>query len=209
MHKGIFITIEGPDGSGKSTQVSHIKGFLEKKGYEVLLTREPGGTGIGEKIRQILLDKDHKEMSATTETLLYAASRAQHVEQVIVPALREGKAVLCDRFVDSSIAYQGKGRGLGPEAVTDINKFATQGLEPDITILLDIDPEVGLNRAKATKGADRLEQEKLDFHRRVYEGYRVLAYMYPDRIKVIDATKTVKEISEEIENKLSSVVRKG
>ena len=131
------------------------------------------------------------------------------MEQVIVPALREGKAVLCDRFVDSSIAYQGKGRGLGPEAVTDINKFATQGLEPDITILLDIDPEVGLNRAKATKGADRIEQEKLDFHRRVYEGYRVLAYMYPDRIKVIDATKTVKEISEEIENKLSSVVRKG
>lgn len=209
MHKGIFITIEGLDGSGKSTQVPRIKGFLEKKGYEVLLTREPGGTRIGEKIRQILLDKDHKEMSATTEALLYAASRAQHVEQVIVPALKEGKAVLCDRFVDSSIAYQGKGRGLGPEAVKDINKFATHGLGPDITILLDIAPEVGLNRVRSTKGADRLEQEKLDFHRRVYEGYKDLADIYPDRIKIIDAGKTVEEISREIEDRLSSVVRKG
>ena len=209
MHKGIFITIEGLDGSGKSTQVSRIKSILEKKGYDVLLTREPGGTKIGEKIRQILLDKDHKEMSAAAEALLYAASRAQHVEQVIVPALKEGRAVLCDRFVDSSIAYQGKGRELGPEAVTDINKFATHGLGPDITILLDIDPEVGLNRAKATKKADRLEQERLDFHRKVREGYKVLAETYPDRIKVIDASKTVEEISREIEKKLSSVVGKG
>ncbi|HZX21794.1 MAG TPA: dTMP kinase [Clostridia bacterium] len=209
MHKGIFITIEGLDGSGKSTQVSHIKSILEKKGYDVLLTREPGGTKIGEKIRQILLDKDHKEMSAAAEALLYAASRAQHVEQVIVPALKEGRAVLCDRFVDSSIAYQGKGRELGPEAVTDINKFATHGLGPDITILLDIDPEVGLNRAKATKKADRLEQERLDFHRKVREGYKALAETYPDRIKVIDASKTVEEISREIEKKLSSVVGKG
>lgn len=207
MHKGIFITIEGLDGSGKSTQIPRIKSFLEEKGYEVLLTREPGGTIIGEKIRQILLDKDHKEMSATTEALLYAASRAQHVEQVIIPALEERKAVLSDRFIDSSIAYQGGGRELGFETVIDINEFAVCGLKPDITILLDIDPEAGLKRVKAVKGADRLEQEKLDFHRRVREGYRALADMYPDRIKVIDAGKTVEEISREIEDKLDDMIK--
>ncbi len=209
MHKGIFITIEGLDGSGKSTQIPRIKSFLEEKGYEVLLTREPGGTIIGEKIRQILLDRDHKEISAVTEALLYAASRAQHVEQVIMPALKEGKAVLSDRFVDSSIAYQGKGRGLGFKAIVDINEFAVCGLKPDITILLDIDPEVGLDRVKAAKGADRLEQEKLDFHRKVYEGYKDLADMYSDRIKVIDANKTIEEISREIKDKLNNIVRKG
>ncbi|NMA04517.1 MAG: dTMP kinase [Clostridiales bacterium] len=209
MRKGIFITLEGLDGSGKSTQALYIKDFLEERGYEVLLTREPGGTEIGEKIRQILLDKKNKEMSAITEALLYAASRAQHVEQVIVPALEDGKIVLCDRFIDSSIAYQGKGRELGLEAVMDINKFATCGLVPDITILLDMDPEASLNRIKTVKGTDRLEQEKLDFHRRVYEGYRDLANMYPDRIRVIDANKTVGEIGREIENKLDSIIRKG
>lgn len=205
MHKGIFITIEGPDGSGKSTQIPYIKDFLEKKGYEVLLTREPGGTIIGEKIRELLLDKDYKEMSAVTEALLYAASRAQHVAELIIPALKEGKVVLCDRFVDSSIVYQGNGRGLSLKAIIDINEFATCGLKPDITILLDIDPEIGLNRVKVTKEADRLEQEKLDFHRRVYRGYKDLANMYPDRIKVIEANKTIEEISKEIESKLNII----
>ncbi|HZJ77125.1 MAG TPA: dTMP kinase [Oscillospiraceae bacterium] len=208
MHKGIFITIEGPDGSGKSTQIPYIKKLLEEKGYEVVLTREPGGTKIGEKIRQILLDNDCKEMSAVTETLLYAASRAQHVEEIIIPALEEGKVVLCDRFTDSSTVYQGMGRKLGPEVVTNINKFATRGLTPDITILLDIDPEIGLNRVKTTKEADRLEQEKINFHKRVYKGYKDLANMYPDRIKVIKADKTIKEISREIECKLNAI-RKG
>lgn len=209
MRKGIFITLEGLDGSGKSTQALHIKDFLEERGYKVLLTREPGGTEIGEKIRQILLDKENKEMSAVTEALLYAASRAQHVEQVIVPALEDGKIVLCDRFIDSSMAYQGKGRGLGVKAVMEINKFAICGLIPDITILLDMDPEASLNRIKTIKGTDRLEQEKSDFHRRVYKGYKDLADMYPDRIKVIDANKTVGEIGREIENKLNDIVRKG
>lgn len=202
MHKGIFITIEGVDGSGKSTQISRIKKFLEKRGHNVLLTREPGGTKIGERIRQILLDNNCKEMSAVTETLLYAASRAQHVEELIIPALNEGKIVLCDRFVDSSIVYQGIGRGIGLEAVISVNEFATFGLKPDLTILLDIEPETGLNRVKTIKNADRLEEEKLDFHKKVYKGYKDLANMYPERIKIIEADKTIEEISREIENKL-------
>ena len=181
---------------------------MEEEGYDVVLTREPGGTKIGEQIRQILLDNDCKEMSAVTEALLYAASRAQHVEELIIPALEEGKVVLCDRFADSSTAYQGMGRGLGPEAIININKFATRGLMPDITILLDIDPKIGLNRVKITKEADRLEQEKIDFHKRVYKGYKDLANMYPDRIKVIKADKTIEEISREIEYKLNTI-RKG
>lgn len=209
MHKGIFITIEGSDGSGKSTQIPYIKKFLERKGYEVLLTREPGGTIIGEKIRELLLDNNHKEMSAVAEALLYAASRAQHVEEVIIPALKEGKAVLSDRFVDSSIVYQGKGRGLSLEAIIDINNFATQGLKPDLTILLNINPEIGLNRIKTIKKTDRLEQEKLDFHRKVYEGYKELAGMYTDRIKVIDANKTIEEINREIESKLDNIIGEG
>ncbi len=207
MHKGLFITIEGPDGAGKSTQIPFIKGFLEEKGYKVVLTREPGGTVIGEKIREIILDKNHKEMSDGTEALLYAASRAQHVAELIIPALNEGKIVLCDRFVDSSIVYQGKGRELGIEAVSDINSFATMGLKPDLTIFLDIDPEIGLKRVKATKEVDRLEQEKLDFHKKVYEGYRELINMYPDRIKVISASRPVEEVSKDIEDKLKKILK--
>lgn len=202
MREGLFITIEGPDGAGKSTQIPFIKEFLEKKGYKVLLTREPGGTVIGEKIRQLVLDKNHQEMSDITEALLYAASRAQHVAELIIPALNEGKIVLCDRFVDSSIVYQGKGRELGIGAIRDINTFATAGLEPDLTILLDIDPEIGLKRVKATKEIDRLEQEKLDFHRKVYEGYKELINMHPDRIKVVKADQSIENISKDIEHKL-------
>lgn len=206
VNKGLFITIEGPDGAGKSTQIPFIKRFLEEKGYEVLLTREPGGTIIGEKIRDLILDKGHQEMSDVTEALLYAASRAQHVAELIIPAINEGKIVLCDRFVDSSIAYQGKGRSLGLESVRDINDFATVGLKPDITIFLDIDPEMGLKRVKATKELDRLEQEKLDFHRKVYEGYMELIHMYPERIKVISANQSIEEISKEIEIKLKTLI---
>lgn len=206
MNKGLFITIEGPDGAGKSTQIPFIKRFLEEKGYKVLLTREPGGTVIGEKIRDILLDKEHKEMSDVTEALLYAASRAQHVAELIIPALKEGKIVLCDRFVDSSMVYQGKGRNLGLESIRDINDFATIGLKPDLTILLDLDPEIGLNRVKKVKEVDRLEQEKLTFHRKVYEGYMELATMYPERIKVISANRSIEEVSKEIENKLKTLI---
>lgn len=207
MKKGIFITIEGPDGAGKSTQIPYIKKLLEDKGYDVLLTREPGGTIIGEKIRDLLLDKNHKEMSFTAEALLYAASRAQHVTQVIAPALEEGKAVICDRFVDSSIVYQGKGRGLGIKAVEEINRFATSNLEPDLTILLDINPEEGLNRVRSQKQADRIEEEKLDFHKRVYEGYIELLNIYPERIKMINGNKPIEEVSKEIENQLKILLK--
>jgi len=206
MNKGLFITIEGPDGAGKSTQIPFIQRFLEEKGYKVLLTREPGGTVIGEKIRGILLDKNHQEMSDITEALLYSASRAQHVTEVIIPALNEGIVVLCDRFVDSSIAYQGKGRGLGLESIKNINDFATCGLTPDLTILLDIDPEIGLKRVNATKEVDRLEQEKLDFHRKVYEGYKELVNMYPKRIKVIKANQSIEAVNKDIENKLKILI---
>lgn len=202
MYKGKFITIEGPDGAGKSTQIPHIKNFLEGQGHRVLLTREPGGSPIGEKIRGLLLDKNHKEMSFMTEALLYAAARAQHVEELILPALREGKIVLCDRFVDSSIAYQGRGRELGIEVISKINEFATKKLEPDLTIFLDIGPEEGLKRARSKKEADRLEAEKIDFHKRVYQGYKELVRMYPDRIRLIRADRAVEEVSKEIEDQL-------
>ncbi len=207
MHKGIFITIEGSDGAGKSTQIPYIKNFLEEKGYDVILTREPGGTIIGEKIRELLLDKDHKEMSPVTEALLYSASRAQHVAELIIPALKKGKVVLSDRFADSSIAYQGKGRGLGMESIININEFATCGLNPDLTILLDIDPKIGLNRAKSIKEADRLENERLDFHIKVSQGYKELSKMYPNRIKVISGNKTIDEVSREIENELKNIMK--
>lgn len=202
MNEGFFITIEGPDGAGKSTQIPLIKGFLESRGLEVVLTREPGGTLIGEKIRELLLDKEHQEMSDITEALLYAASRAQHVEELIKPALKEGKVVLCDRFVDSSLVYQGMGRGLGIKTIKSINNFATSGLEPDLTIFLDIAPEIGLQRVKSREEEDRLEQEKLEFHKKVYEGYIELVHMYPQRMKVIDANRTIEEITKGIETQL-------
>lgn len=207
MNKGLFITIEGTDGAGKSTQIPFIKGFLEKKGYKVLLTREPGGTKIGEKIRGLLLDKENKEMSDMTEALLYAASRSQHVKEFIIPALKEGKIVLCDRFVDSSMAYQGEGRELGLETVKKINDFATCGLEPDLTILLEIDPEKGLERVKEAKDTDRLEEEKLGFYNKVYEGYKELSNMYPERIKTISANQPIKKVSNDIENELKILLK--
>ena len=147
MKKGLFITIEGPDGSGKSTQIEKLRVYLEKKGYKAILTREPGGTEISEKIRNIILDKNNKEMNNMTEALLYAASRAQHVAEVIKPALEMGETVICDRFIDSSIAYQGYGRGIG-EPVRVINEYAVAGCMPDITFLLKLDPRIGKGRIK-------------------------------------------------------------
>ncbi len=195
--KGIFITLEGGDGAGKSTQIGNIESFFKERGYVVVHTREPGGTPIGEKLRDILLDKNNMEMGPVSEMLIYAASRAQHVAEVIRPAISEGKVVICDRFTDSSIAYQGYGRGLG-EMVSEVNVHATGGLEPDITFWLDIDPEAGRERAKQAGEPDRLELEKTDFHYRLYEGYKALALAYPERIKRIDASKTPDEMKEEI-----------
>lgn len=205
MKKGIFISIEGPDGSGKSTQIENIKQFFSDKNIDIVFTREPGGTAIGERIRDIILDKNCKEMSYMAEAMLYAASRAQHVEEVIKPALEAGKIVMCDRFVDSSIAYQGYGRNLG-EAVAIINSFAIGNCIPDITFLLKLDPSIGRGRIKASD-QDRLEQEQDDFHFDVYTGYLELEEKYKDRIVGIDASKSIEEIRLDIYKKLEEVMK--
>ncbi|QHI73990.1 dTMP kinase [Aminipila terrae] len=196
MKRGLFISIEGPDGSGKSTQIRLLKEYLSKNGRQAILTREPGGTIISEKIREIILDKKYIEMDPMTEALLYAASRCQHVAEVIKPALEEGKTVICDRFVDSSIAYQGYGRQLG-EAVRIINEYAVAGCMPDITFLLKVEPSVGKKRIREEE-QDRLEKEKLEFHNAVFTGYLELEKLYKDRIIGIDASKGIDEISNEI-----------
>ncbi len=203
MKKGLFISIEGPDGSGKSTQISALKNYFEERGVDVLLTREPGGTPISEKIREIILDKNNKEMDYMTEVLLYAASRAQHVAQVIKPALTAGKIVICDRFIDSSIAYQGYGRGLG-DCVRVINEYAVRGCMPDVTFLLKVDPKVGKERINEDE-QDRLEQEKLEFHQRVFAGYMDMEKRF-DRIISIDACRSIDEISADIISYIEKII---
>lgn len=205
MGKGLFISLEGPDGSGKSTQIGYIKSYFEQKGMECVFTREPGGTPIGEKLREIILDKNNDEMSDMTETLLYAASRAQHVEELIKPALRAGKVVICDRFIDSSIAYQGYGRNIG-EPVRIINEFAVGGCMPDVTILMELSPQIGKSRIKE-ENQDRLEREKLEFHNRVYEGYKEIAEYYTDRFIKIDAGKDKEVIRDEIIRHLDGILK--
>ncbi|WP_027399894.1 dTMP kinase [Anaerovorax odorimutans] len=205
MGKGLFITFEGPDGSGKTTQIKILKSYLNDKGYDALLTREPGGTNISEKIRNIILDKNNTEMDYMTEALLYAASRAQHVAQVIRPALIEGRTVICDRFIDSSIVYQGFGRKLG-DSVKTINDFAVRGCYPDITFLLKIDPSVGKNRINPEE-QDRLEMENIDYHNKVYKAYMQLEKLFPDRIIGVDASKNVEEISIEIKAHIDKYIK--
>ena len=192
--KGIFITMEGPDGAGKSTQIDLLKKYLEDKGYNILLTRDPGGNDISEAIRGIILNKDFTEMGYMTELLLYASARAQLVKENIKPALEAGTAVIADRFVDSSAVYQGIGRGLGIGTVYKVNEFALQGIMPDMTILMDLDAEVGLARKKNQAELDRMERESVDFHKKVVAGYRDLADRYPERILKVDAALQVQEI---------------
>ena len=199
MTEGLFITIEGGDGAGKSTQIANIEKYFINLGYKCHITREPGGTPIGEKLREILLNPNNKEMSATTEMMIYAASRAQHVAEVIKPAIERGEVVICDRYVDSSIAYQAYGRNLG-EAVQEVNAYAIGEVMPDITFWMDIDPEAGRKRigTRENSDLDRLEQEKIDFHYKVYEGYKQISIKQPKRVKRIDATRTIEEIRDEI-----------
>ena len=197
MKKGLFITLEGGDGAGKSTQINNIREYFQSRGYDCLITREPGGTSIGEKLREILLDAGNGEMEAVTEMLVYAASRSQHVRELIRPAVEAGRVVICDRFKDSSLAYQGAGRELG-DIVETVNNIAVDGMVPDITFWMDIDPETGKARAAQVGEPDRLEKEKLDFHLRVYEGFKALQAENPDRIKRIDATQSIEDIREEI-----------
>ena len=205
--KGLFITLEGPDGSGKSTILREIEKHFKKTDIEFITTREPGGTSIGEEIRNIILDAKNTELGDETEALLYAASRAQHIHQLIRPALAEGKLVLSDRFLLSSLAYQGVGRDLGIEEVKAINDFGTRGLEPDMILFFHIDPEETLKRKFEDSEGDRLEQEGSAFHKKVYEGYMSLVDKYPKNIKLIDARKTVEQVAEQairaIEEKLA------
>ena len=195
--RGLFISLEGGDGSGKSTQIRNIEKFFTDKGLTVVHTREPGGTPISEKLRDILLETANTGMDAVTEMLIFAASRAQHVREVVVPALERGEVVICDRFVDSSIAYQGYGRQLG-DMVAEVNSHATGGLKPDLTIWLDIDPETGKARASGDRGPDRLDLESAAFHERVRAGYEAIASAEPERFKRIDASGTIEEIKEKI-----------
>lgn len=196
MSKGLFITVEGGDGSGKTTQLGYMKEFFAERSVDVIFTREPGGTAIGEKIRDMILDPKNREMGGMTEALLYAAARSQHVLQVIGPALAEGKVVVCDRFVDSSIVYQGAGRGLG-KAVSVINDYAVDGVMPDVTFLFKLDPDEGRKRLRQ-KEPDRIESEDRDFHRKVYDAYLDLERSHPRRIIGIDGNRDPEEIRVEM-----------
>lgn len=194
----LFITLEGPDGSGKTTVTKNIESYFKSKQIPFVLTREPGGIGISEKIREIILDVEHDTMDDRTEALLYAASRRQHLIEKILPALKEDKVVWCERFVDSSLAYQGVGRGIGMEAVLSINLFAIEHHMPDVTFFLDISPEEGLKRVGKRAAEDRLELAGDAFHKRVYEGYQEIIKNNPERIVVIDATQSPEKVVHDI-----------
>jgi dTMP kinase len=206
--RGLFITFEGPEGSGKSTQIQLLSRALEARGLCVLATREPGGTHIGEQIRAIVLDAANTEMSPRTETLLYNAARAQIVDQVILPALQRGTHVLCDRYADSTLAYQGYGHEQSLEQLRQLGDYATNGLKPDITIYLDIAPEVGLRRKQTGDSEEwnRFERLELEYHRAVHQGYLQLARNEPDRWKVVDAERDESEIHQDILSRIESLV---
>ncbi|WP_379137124.1 dTMP kinase [Paenibacillus sp. sgz500958] len=198
--EGLFITLEGGDGSGKTTVLGRLAAYLQNRSMPYLITREPGGIEIAEKIRTIILDPAHTAMDARTEALLYAASRSQHLAERVEPALKEGLTVLCDRFVDSSLVYQGVGRGLGIEEVWNINRFAIGSRMPDITFYLDIEPEIGLSRIAANheREVNRLDLESIAFHRKVREGYLQVAATYPERIIVLDANRPLHLVERDI-----------
>lgn len=200
VYMSYFITLEGVEGSGKSTIINFIKDSLETSGRKVVVTREPGGIDIAEQIRSVILDKNNTKMEGRTEALLYAAARRQHLVEKVIPSLNEGKIVLCDRFVDSSLAYQGYARGLGIDEVFSVNKFAIEDLMPDLTLYLDLDPQIGLNRIAKNKGREinRLDLEEINFHINVREGYEEVIKMFPDRMVRIDANQEIGEVMADI-----------
>lgn len=208
MKKGLFISFEGADGSGKTTIIKKVAEYLEQNNIEYVLTREPGGSLLAEKIRSLILDVDHKNISYTTEALLYAASRAQHYNDIIKPNLELGKIILCDRFLDSSLVYQGIGRGLGIEKVLSINKFAIDDVLPDKTVYLDVLPEVGLSRINAcsTREVNRLDLETLDFHKKVYAGYQKIIELDTERFIVINGNNDIETVYEETLNSIKEVL---
>ena len=210
MKKGFFLTLEGPDGCGKTTQALLLKEAPLKKGFDVVHSREPGGSSFAEELRSIILNPKYK-ISPLVELLLYEASRAQHTEEVIRPALQKGKYIICERYRDATIAYQGYGRGIPLSLIEQLNSIATENLIPDLTIVLDIPPEEGLGRIKKMKGksgGDRLEQESLFFHKRVRKGYFAIAKKNPKRVKILSAKGTIKELHQkilkEIEDRIES-----
>ena len=203
----MFITIEGPEGSGKTTAVNSAVKKLEELGYQIVRTREPGGTPIAEQIRNVILDKANTKMDPRTEALLYAASRRQHLVEKVWPALKEGKIVICDRFLDSSLAYQGGARHLGIDNVLNVNLFATENTYPDLTLLFDIEPELGLQRIaeNASREVNRLDLEKLEFHKEVRNSFLELARRYPERYVIIDASLSMEEVAD---NTLKSILNR-
>ena len=204
MIRGKLISFEGPDGAGKSTVLDRLAATLRAEGADILVTREPGGVPIAEKIREVILDPAHTAMDEKTELLLYIASRRQHLAERVVPALAEGKVVLMDRFIDSSVAYQGFGRGLSVADIDWLNAYATDGLKPDLTIYFDIDVEEGLERIASSKerGADRLDQENVAWHERVRQGYLAILEQEPERVVKIDASQPLEQVLAEAESLL-------
>lgn len=205
----LFITLEGPEGSGKSSVMEKVYERLLSEGYEIVKTREPGGTPIGEQIRNVILNQDNTKMDIRTECLLFAASRRQHLVEKIWPSLKQGKLVFCDRYLDSSLAYQGYARKLGIDNVLNVNLFATENTYPDLTLFFDVAPEIGLERINKNhnREVNRLDVEKLEFHKNVYQGYITLLNMYPERIKRIDASKPFNEVVENTYNLIKGYLK--
>ena len=210
--RGAFITFEGIEGSGKSTQIALLHDHLLQQGRAVTLTREPGGTAIGDQVRKVLLDPANRGLDPTAELLLYAASRAQHLREVILPALGAGRIVLCDRFSDATLAYQGYGRGLSVPTIRDLDRIVTAGLKPDLTVLLDIDARSGLGRARSRNareglhGEARFENENIVFHTRVRDGYLLLAGEEPERIRPVNAARPPEEVQQDIRELVQAVL---
>lgn len=205
----MFVTIEGPEGSGKSSVTKEVVKLLEKDGYEVILTREPGGTPIAEQIRNVILDKENTKMDPMTEALLYAASRRQHLVEKVWPLSKEGKIIISDRFLDSSLAYQGGARGLGIDKILALNQYATDGYYPELTLLFDVDPRIGLARIAANKGREvnRLDLEKIDFHDSVRNTFLELSKRFPDRYVVLDASKPFNAVVEDAYNAVKAKLK--
>lgn len=191
---GKFVTVEGCEGVGKSTLLSRLKEYFAANGVDAVFTREPGGTPVAEKIRDVILDDRNAEMTDTAELLLYAAARAQHTEELIIPALKAGKVVVCDRYSDSTLAYQGYARGLDKKLCSDLAKIGERGVNIDLTVFLDLPPALGFKRKGGAQAGDRLEKEKLDFHERVYDGFCAIADAQPDRVVKVDASRSADEV---------------
>ncbi len=204
VKQGRFITVEGTEGVGKSTNMAFVKQWLEDKGHDVIHTREPGGTPFAEEIRELLLSNRDEKVNGQTELLLMFAARCQHVYQKIQPALAQGTWVLCDRFTDASFAYQGAGRGLGFDKLRELEQWSLQGFKPDLTLMLDLPIEVGLERARKRGPTDRFEEEKIEFFNKVRQGYLDIAKAEPDRMKVIDAEGSVADVQQQIEQTLEA-----